>query len=157
MGDIKELTIYDFEELWYAATELVYQILMEGMMLDEDGNYAGYDEKRSVAWIETRNTDLRFKYLNFRECEELKQFTLADVCDLSASKILEKYLSATLPIYHKAMRSGTHLLIGYRVSNDIPDTYLDQLFAMAWKADLKMWALQWDKEKATRKEDATNE
>ena len=157
MGEIRELTIYDFEELWYAATELVYQILMFGMFLDEDGNYVEYDEERAAAWLETRKTDPRFKYLNFRGCEELKQLTLADACELSANEILEKYLSATLPIYHKAMRNGNHILIGYRVSDDIPDTYLDQLFAMAWKADLKIWALQWTKEKSAREEDGNNE
>ena len=147
MNDVSEMTIYDFEDLWYAATELVFQIFIYGTMIDDEGNYADYDEEREKAWIETRNTDPRFKYLNFRECEELKHFTLSEACELSASEILEKYLYATLPIYHKAMRSGNHLLIGYRAADDIPDEYLDQLFAMAWKADLKMWALQWDKER----------
>ena len=156
MSDCKELTIYDFEDLWYAATELVFKIIQYCTMFDEEGNFDGGNDERFWMWPVIREKDPRFKYLNFRTCEELKQYSFADVCELGSEEIKEKYLHATLPIFRKVMRSGNHYLLdGCRVSDDIPDAYLDQLFAMAWKTDLKMWALQWENEKAVNKKART--
>ena len=41
--DGKKLTINDFEEMWYFAREVLYNIRYEREMLNEDGDYVGYD------------------------------------------------------------------------------------------------------------------
>ena len=33
------------------------------------------------------------------------------------------------------------------VSDEVPDDYLDDLIALRWRENLKLWTIQWDKEK----------
>lgn len=141
--------ILDFEAIWNMARELVYSVSCEGMMLDDEGNYIGCPDN-PAKWLEIRNTDSRFKYLNFRECEELHSITLADASELFSDEIMEKYLYDAVPFIRTVMRKGS--LTPYQfVRNDVPDEYLNQIICTAWKADLMIWANSWDKDR--RKKD----
>lgn len=44
----------------------------------------------------------------------------------------------------KVMRKGS-LTPYQRVSEDVPDDYLDQIICTAWKADLMIWCGSWDR------------
>lgn len=144
---MRELSIYDFEDLWSMATDLVYRLLMDVCFLDEEGNYIGYNEEKAGKSIRSINENLITKYLNFRECRELKELDITDVMELTADEIKQKYLYAALPVVRKIMRTDNLLAYGCVASDSIPDDYLDTLFAMAWQSDLKIWVLRWSAEK----------
>lgn len=140
--------ILDFEAIWNMARDLVYSVLYEGMMLDDEGNYIGCSENATelTEWIEKMNRDPRFKYLNFRECEELHFITLAEASGLFCNEIMEKYLFEAVPLIRTVMRKGS--LTPYQfVKDEVPDEYLDQIICTAWKADLMIWASSWDRER----------
>jgi hypothetical protein len=129
------------------ARDLIYQVLLDGMMLDDEGNYIGCPkdlEKSTEAFLVARKEDSRFKYLCFKECEELRSISLADAANLSSDKIKEKYLYDTLPYIRNIMRIGS-LTPNEFVSDEVPDDYLDQIICTAWKADLMIWCYSWDK------------
>ena len=142
--------ILDFESIWEMARDLIYDVFMDGYLLDEEGNYVA-DERNFDGWKEKRNTDLRFKYLNFRECKELRTITLASAGDLHCKEIKEKYLFETLPLVRTVMKKGS-LTPNEYVKADVPDDYLDQVICAAWKADLMIWASSWDRERKETKE-----
>lgn len=137
------LTIVDFEDLWNMATDLIYRLWMDGPLIDDDGNYIGYDKQRAENYWRTCNTNPVFKYLNFRECEELKHLQLHEVMYMTAEEIREKYLYAFLPIARKIMRTDSLMAYGCVAGDDITDEYLDTLLSMAWLSDLKIWAVHW--------------
>ena len=116
-----ELNVLDFEEIWNMARDLIFNIMAEGMFLDDEGNYVGCPEDIG-AFRAKVNDDSRFKYLNFRECEELRQLAFSDAFDLFADEIREKYLYDTLPFIRIVMST-------------------------AWKSDLLIWCNNWDREK----------
>ena len=76
----------DFEAIWNMARDLIFNILAEGMTLDAEGNYVGWPED-PVAFINSRDEDPRYKFLNFRECKELHDLTLADASELFSNEI----------------------------------------------------------------------
>lgn len=135
--------ILDFEAIWNMARDLIFNILAEGMMLDAEGNFVGCPED-PVAFINSRDEDPRYKFLNFRECKELHDLTLADASELFSNEIKDKYLHDTLPLMRKVMRKGS-LTPYQRVSENVPDDYLDQIICTAWKADLMIWCGSWDR------------
>ena len=151
--------ILEFEAIWDMARELVYSFLLEGMTLDDEGNYIGYPDN-FTEWKEKRNIDLRFKYLNFRECKELHSITIAEASELTCHEIMEKYLFEAIPLIRSAMRKGS--LTPYQfVKDEVPDEYLNQIICIAWKADLMIWASSWDRERKKLemecKEDSTDD
>lgn len=142
----KVFQIYDVEDLWNMVSELVFALFMNGMMLDEEGNYVGYDEQKAHIW-EYLQKNPQYEYLDFSNCGELQGITLQEATELTVQEIKARYLSATLPIARKVMRSNC-LLVSYGVPDEsISDDYLDALFALAWKEELKMWALQRDRKR----------
>lgn len=140
-----ELNVLDFEEIWNMARDLIFNIMAEGMFLDDEGNYVGCPEDIG-AFRAKVNDDSRFKYLNFRECEELRQLAFSDAFDLFTDEIREKYLYDTLPFIRIVMRKGS-LTPGLSVADEVPDEYLDQIICTAWKSDLLIWCNNWDREK----------
>lgn len=142
--------ILEFEAIWSMARDLIYNVLAEGMMLDEEGNYVG-NIKDPTEWLEKRTIDLRFKYLNFRECEELHSITLSEAADMYAKDIMEKYLFESVPFIRKVMRKGSLTPYSY-VSDEVPDQYLDEMICHAWKVDLMIWASSWDRDRTENKD-----
>jgi len=55
----------------------------------------------------------------------------------------EKYLKNVLSKARNIMRKGTMVFL-YEVSAEIPDSYLDDLLALRWRENLKLWAIQWE-------------
>ncbi len=129
----KVLGLSDIEDLYWLASELVFQLFMRGACIDEAG-----------------------KYLNFRECTELKDLGIADVENLTVEEIKEKYLYAALPMARKSFRDDNVLATRMVVGPDVSDDYLDALFCIAWKNDLKIWCVHWH-QKAKRPIDRRNE
>lgn len=135
----KFLTIYNLEELSFIASELVYRLYMNRFTIDNNGNYKEYDGNIT--------NESRFKYLNFKNCEELREISITEACDLSIDEIKEEYLSEIIPIARKSFREDNLLGLGMIAKSDIPDDFLDALFCIAWKNDLKIWSLNYERER----------
>lgn len=122
-------------------------------MYDDDGNhiaetYINQDEEYSDRKIDdiwkNHKEHRKESYLNFRENEELRKISFSDACNMSLQEIKNKYLASILGKAKNIMRKGT--LHPYDIpSPNIPDEYLEDLFALLWREDLKIWAIQWDK------------
>lgn len=142
--DKRVLTLTDIEELLWLSSELVWHLFMEGHSIDKDGNYIDYDKDRVERFFKyDRYNNPQFKYLNIRECKELQELSLAEVERLSVADIKSKYLYESLSMARKSYREDNVLLTGLIVSPEIPDDYLDALFCLAWKNDLKIWSIKW--------------
>ena len=63
-------------------------------------------------------------------------------------EIKEKYLKDVLPMMRGILRKDTSAFGDlFVVSDEVPDSYLDDLLALRWRENLKLWAMQWDKER----------
>ncbi len=147
-----ELDITDIEGLHYLADYVLSMLEMSGYLYDEEGNNIveyhidqggkDSDSKLEAIW-KTHNAHRMESYLNFRENEELHKISFSDVCNLSFEEIKNKYLSDILQKARNIMRKGT--LHPFDVpSPKISDEYLDNLLALCWRDDLKLWAIRWD-------------
>lgn len=147
-----ELDITDIEGLHYLADYVLFILKTSGYVFDEEGdNIVEYhihqggeysDLKMEEIW-ESHIEHRKESYLNFEENEELHKLSFSDACNLSFEEIKEKYLSDILQKARNIMRKGT--LHPFDVpSPKITDEYLDNLLALCWKENLKLWAIRWD-------------
>ena len=86
-------------------------------------------------------------YLNFPENEELHQISFGEALDMPLSVIRETYLKDVLTKARNILRKGTLQCGDYTISDEVPDSYLDDLLALRWRENLKLCAVQWKKYK----------
>ena len=149
--DGKKLTINDFEELWYFAREVLYNIRYERELLNEDGDYIGYDANKKYderAKLENPVT----KHLYWDNIDEFKSMEIAEALDLTTEEIRSRYLSDTLPLARAIMRKDS-FGVCCPVSEEISDEYLDQLICMSWKSELMIRVVYFNKIKWNEKSD----
>ena len=139
----------DIENLNYLAEEVLMQLRYEGYRYDDDGNdkfpYQEGNENtdaRVVAmhtWMDSLKDD---HPLEFRDNRKLQGISFGEALEMSYSEIKEKYLKDYLPMMRALMRNDK-LCIGYSVSDEVTDDFLDDLMALRWKENLKLWTMQW--------------
>ena len=148
MQQRKPLTIYDLEALSDAAEYIISTAQFNFIDYDDDGNYIAYgmpQEERAARreeWI----AGMKTHYLCFRENEELRSIGFHDALHLPLSEIKERYLKAHMTKLRNMLRKDSVDLNMAPVSDDVPDSYLEDLLATAWRTTLKLWAIQRDKE-----------
>lgn len=154
----KVLTIYDLDDLNYAAEEVITTAQFHSWEIDEDGNCITFgmssEERRAMLteWIEV---EMKSNYLCFRENEELHQIGVHEALNMSFSEARDKYLGQCLTKLRNILRKDP-LYVGVIASEEIPDGYLDDLLTMKWLDTLRLWAVQWD-EQWNRAEDDDDE
>lgn len=147
------LTVWDLEDLHYIAEEVIVKLRYEASSYDDEGNYipltlSGEDREdfisRAIQYeIEHESTD----YLNFRENEELRRISFSKALDMPLETIKEIYLKDVLAKARNILRKDS-MFLGCVPSPEIPDSYLDDLLALRWRENLKLWTIQWeDKER----------
>lgn len=149
------LTIYDLEGLQNTAEYIVSSVQFNGMSYDEQGNYIADRlteeelEKRMKAW----KTGAKSNPLCFRKNEQLRALSFRDALEMPLKEIKEIYLVQYMSMLRGILRKGT---MEYSVvpSEEIPDSYLDDLLALRWRENLKLWTMQWE---CKRKEEKTLE
>ena len=142
------VTIWDQEGLHALAEEVIIQRRFDDAWYDEEGNYIpltlSKEEREKIRnEIVARMSDASVSYLDFRaKEEELRQITLGEAVEMPLSLIKEKYLRDHLKKARNILRKGTG---NFRipVSDDIPDNYLEDLLALRWRENLKLWLVQW--------------
>lgn len=71
-------------------------------------------------------------------------------------EIKGEYLKDVLPVARGILRKDTSDFGDcFVVSDEVPDSYLDDLLALRWRENLKLWTMQWEREKK-EKEDAND-
>ena len=150
-GSIKKmekrvLTIYDLEDIQNAAEYIVSSLQFNGYQYDEQGNYIA-DELRKEGELENRfeawRAGVKTNPLCFRENEQFRTIPFVDALEMPLKEIKEQYLAQYLPMMRGILRKGT-MEYGIVPSEEIPDSYLDDLLALRWRENLKLWAMQWD-------------
>lgn len=71
----------------------------------------------------------------------------AEALDMPLSVIRETYLKDVLTKARNILRKGTLQCGDYTISDEVPDSYLDDLLALRWRENLKLCAVQWKKYK----------
>lgn len=150
----KLLTICDLEDLNNAAEYIISTAQFNFYQFDEDGKYIAFDmssEERTVRlneWIEKSKNH----YLCFRHNKELQKITFDEALEMPLSEVKEIYLKDHLKTLRTILRYDTADMNGVVVSDDVPDSYLDDLLALRWRGNLVLWTMQW-KHGKTRSEE----
>ena len=143
-----ELNIYNLEQLNDAAEYIISSAQFTFPNFDDDGNYIVHihSPEERHAYLTDWLSQSKTHYLCFRENEELHQLSFNDALEIPLSEVKEKYLKDYLRKLRNILRKGT-MGLGYVVSESVPDEYLDNLLALRWKENLKLWTIQWQHKK----------
>ncbi len=148
MKGAKVLTVWDQEEMHFIAEEVIVNLRHELYCYDDDGKRAFEGlrkEERAAAMyqaIKKQESLGSEDYLNFPDNEILHRITFSEALEMPLTTIKETYLREVLPKARNIMRKGT-MVFQYEVSEEIPDSYLDDLLTLRWRENLKLWAIQW--------------
>lgn len=148
----KVLSIWDQEELHYIAEELIIALRYDYFRYDDEGNYLldAYQssEERTAAleqMLKMQDERSHTDSLNFGENEQLRGISLSQALEMPLETIKEKYLKDVLPKARGILRKGSMLnIFPYAVSDELPDSFLDDLLALRWRENLKLWTMQWE-------------
>ncbi len=157
MKGAKVLTVWDQEELHFIAEEVIVNLRHELYWYDDNGKRAFEglrDEKRTAAMIQAIKKQQSLgneDYLNFPDNETLHRITFSEALEMPLTTIKETYLREVLPKARNIMRKGTMVFL-YEVSEEVPDSYLDDLLALRWRENLKLWTMQWEHGQERREE-----
>ena len=143
-----ELNIYNLEQLNDVAEYIISSAQFTFPNFDDDGNYVAHihsPEERHTYLVDWLGQSKKH-YLCFQENEKLHQLSFNDAIEIPLSEVKEKHLKDYLRKLRNILRKGT-MELGYVVSESVPDEYLDNLLALHWKENLKLWAIQWQHKK----------
>lgn len=149
---VETLTVWNQEDLHYLAEEVLVELCFYFYHYDDKGNYilSGLDRsERDEALTQAFERQLALgdrNFLDFRGNSALHQITFSEALHIPLETIKEKYLKDVLGKARSLLRKGVPLC-AMVVSDEVPDSYLDDLFALRWKENLKLWAIQWDKKR----------
>lgn len=149
MQQRKPLTIYDLETLIDAAERIISTAQFNFMDYDEEGNYIvqsiSHEDHSTLRnrWLD----GMKKSYLCFRYNEELHDISFQEAIELPLATIKDKYLKDYLYKLRNILRKDSADFIFQVIPNDIPDSYLDDLLALRWKENLKLWTIQWGMKK----------
>lgn len=139
----KVLTVWNQEELHYVAEEVIVQLRYRSYSFDEKGNWI-YDKLTEDERREGLERQISTPgFLDFGENEALRRINFGEALYMPFSDIKESYLKDVLPKARSILRKGT-LEYGCVVSDEVSDSYLDDLLALRWRENLKLWTMQWD-------------
>lgn len=145
------LSVWDQESLHNVAEDVIIGLRYTRYRYDNEGNFIRhrFSEEELNAAMQTQMKNSTNDYLNFLENEQLHQLRFRDALHMPLEEIKEKYLKDVLPVARGILRKDTSDF-GYFfvVSDEVPDSFLDDLLALRWKENLKLWTIQWDTEKA---------
>jgi len=162
MRGAKALTVWDQEELHYVAEEVIVGLRHVLYWYDDDGNSAleGLQgEARAAAMFQALEKQEQLgdeDYLNIPENERLRQLTFSDALEMPLRTIKEKFLKDVLPKARNIMRKGT-MVYDCVVPEEVPDSYLDDLLALRWRENLKLWTMQWAHSQESQEEEPHEE
>lgn len=150
------LTVWDLEELCSLAEEVIIRLRDELAWYDDQGNrlfdsLSGKEREEFASSAAIHDLIHRgTNYLDFRSSGELHRLSFSDALELPLDTIKETYLKDILPKARHILRKDS-LLLGRAPSDEIPDSYLDDLLALRWREGLRLWAIQWDDRKEKKK------
>lgn len=144
------LSIWDVDDLHFVIEDVVTTLHLKRYEFDNTGDYIMHQvpHEEWPAIFEKCRVKAKTDYLNFRENEELHQISFREALYMPLDEIKEKYLKDVLPMMRGILRKDTSAFGDlFVVSDEVPDSYLDDLLALRWRENLKLWAMQWDKER----------
>lgn len=151
--EMKVLTVCDLEALNDAAEEIITAMWMVYYEYDNDGNYiaADFSMDELVQKMKACKARVHTHPLSFSYNEELQNISFYDAVEMPLREIKEKYLKEYLPMLRGIIRKDS-MLLGYAASDEISDDYLDDLFALRWRENVKLRAYHKLREHSNRRE-----
>lgn len=144
------MTWQDQEELHFFAEEILLELGCCRFWYDEDGNdvlrgLSGEERDKTLTCMLKQQNALGDRdYLTY-ESKELQQFAFCDVLWMPLDTIKERYLKDVLAKARNILRNGTSRVnLGHVVSDEVPDSYLEDLLALRWREIVKIWSVHWD-------------
>ena len=137
------LGLHDVDELNYLAEEVLQEVIYCGYKYDDDGNYI-YSSilKEKTGTYEEIFQNINNSYLEFKDNEVLKRISFSEAFEMKLSEIKVKYLKNILKKARGIMRKAS-LHIEMCMLDEIDDEYLDNLLAIRWRENLKLWTIHW--------------
>lgn len=155
---VETLTVWDQEALHYLAEEILTRLRYCLYWYDDEGedvlcDLAGPAREAALTGAVERQMALGDRdYLDFHGNNELRKLSFSEALEMPLKTIKGKYLKDVLGKARNMMRKGALGCGRVVVSGEVPDSYLDDLLALRWREDLKLWAIQWDREKERSEE-----
>lgn len=137
----RELEITDIEELNEIAEWLITTYKFEYLRYDDEGNWLEHEDL--LERMSNKENDQEAYYFRFSDNEELMQISFVEAVNMPLVEIKEKYLKKYLPKLRAILRKDSNCQ-GLRPADSISDEYLDNLLALRWKENLKLWTIRWD-------------
>lgn len=155
------LSIWDQEDLHYVAEDVITGLRFNRCHFDGEGNYIALElsKEERLARIDKMDENAKTDYLNFRENEELRQLSFSAALDMPLEKIKKKYLKDVLPMARGILQKDT-MDFGHRfvVSEEVSDSFLNDLLALRWRENLKLWTIHWwDEERENREKEEADD
>lgn len=144
------LNYEDLENLNFLAEDVLHELRFNYYFYNDDGDCIKYDNSENKDILLEKNIQLlndEKHYLEFRNNKELKKISFAEAVKISHKELIDKYLGRYLAKARGIMRKGSFPLTLMKVSNDISDEYLNNLFALRFKENLKLWTKYWEIER----------
>lgn len=140
----KILGLHDIEDLSYLAEEVLQEIRFNGYRYDDEGNtiFSSMSEEEITSKCVEFLEDSKNNYLEFRDNEVLKKISFSEAFEMELSEIKDKYLKNILKKARGIMRKAS-LPISMLFLDEIDDEYLDNLLAIRWRENLKLWIIHW--------------
>jgi hypothetical protein len=151
MMRVETLGLHDIDDLNYLAEEILIELRHNGFLYDEEGNKCHFTKEELYSKNEEFIKNANENYLDFSDNETLKNISFSDALWMELCVIKEKYLKDILKKACRLIRKDTmhNLMV---VSDEVDDEYLNNLFALRWRENLKLWTMQWNfKEKLAAK------
>lgn len=134
----------EFIELNDLAEDVIVDLRFTRFFYDDQGNdlsmILSEEEiaQRAKAYYDSKNCNI----LDFTNNEDLKKISFIESLSLPIIDIKEKYLKEILPIARGIMRNDPRFDHGIVASEEVEDSFLDDLLALRWKENLKLWCLR---------------
>ena len=147
--NFKTLYIEDLEDLNYLAEEVLHDIRFHGYLYNDDGKDISDTCRCKPELLEEHMKLIENSQfpLEFRNNKELMKLSFEDAFELTHKQIIDKYLKPYLSKFRGMMRNGEHLRALMIVDESVSDEYLDNLFALRWKENLKLWCKYYEEDK----------
>jgi hypothetical protein len=143
--EVKSLGFHDIDDLNYLAEEVLLELRHNVYLYDEEGNGLRFliTSEERFSKLKEFQGEISNNYLEFKGNETLKNISFSDALWMELSVIKEKYLKDILKEARRMMRKDS-MLDFMIVSDEVDDEYLDNLLAIRWRENLKLWTMQWN-------------
>lgn len=152
-GTMNVLNTNDLEAINDLAEDVITSLRFIRYLYNENGKDISREIsiEEMLGRIKKQIDNSKYDYLDFENNEELRKIPYRDSFEIPFQKIKDIYLNDTIKLARILMRTNPRLDYFARVSDDVPDEFLDDMLALRWRENLKLWLLYFALNEKTEK------